>query len=219
MLNEIKKKGKWITEDYIQGLMKKHGMNHSEIEDIIKTADFTDDNKNLKVTENSKGVVVVLEIKPTSSKKIEKFVNSIRPGWTDHEVSGKRHHFYYDRYAKDFTDDGKEFNRSMLSELAHAWNVFMKSTDNAISMRARKLYHELYEHLNKELNKKGKKDFTDDRGTPVVNELIRVLDRLMFIIDRQQGRLAGELDKMSDKESDKLYKHKFLREFKIDIIP
>ena len=92
MGNGVKKK-MTLNEKQIQGIADKHGISKTEVELLIKTNDFTNDNDNLKVTENSKGVVVVFEIKPTSSKKIEKFVNKLRPGWTDHEVSGKRHHF------------------------------------------------------------------------------------------------------------------------------
>ena len=62
-------------------------------------------------------------------------------------------------------------------------------------------------------------DFTDDGNYPTVNKLIRAMDQILYIINRQQGRLSKEISQMSDKESDRLYKHKFLQEFKIDIIP
>ena len=127
--------------------------------------------------------------------------------------------------SSDFTDDAFKTDKSktkwnLVGTLAQAYKIWQdllkagnrETIDGQEAIdRAAKVYWELKSYITE--------DFTDDRGTPVVNELIRVLDRLMFIIDRQQGRLAGELESMSDKEADRLYKHKFIREFKVDIIP
>ena len=119
---------------------------------------------------------------------------------------------------QDFTDDGAVMNEAMLRELKHAWSEFMKLKDPKKSQRALRLYHELFDYLLKELNKK-KSDFTDDGNFPVTNKLYSLMTQILNILNRQMNRLEKEISKMTDKERDRLYDHPFIKEFKIDLLP
>lgn len=210
MLNEIKKKGKWVTEDYIQGLMKKHGMNHSEIEDIIKTEDFTSDGKQFNEA-------ILHEFKwawnqflkasdPAKLERARKLYHELRD-YLINELNKK----------SDFVDDGfgkqtKRSKKKFLVTLINTVEELQQTRDPEIKKRARKLYQELEKFIVDS-------DFTDDANFPVTNKLYSLLSQVLNILDRQMNRLEKEISKMNDRERDRLYDHPFIKEFKIDMLP
>ena len=69
----------------------------------------------------------------------------------------------------------------------------------------------------------GNSDFTEDgfRGGsyPASTQLVSAMDRLYHILVRLEKSYMNEIEKMSDADSDKIYRHRLIREFDLDLIP
>ena len=66
-------------------------------------------------------------------------------------------------------------------------------------------------------------DFTEDAFSsgnyPATTRLMAAMDRLYFILVRQEKTYMNEIARMSDADSTKVYRHKLLTEFNADLLP
>lgn len=203
---------------FIQRQMKVSGLSETEVEQLIEQSDFTDDantfNKDKLITKNR--ILIAL------AEAYERWTNS-----TDPEEARRAGKLYKDllRYAEgfneqDFTSDGRRSDADLLSALEESAERVGTATSVEERKRAIKLHDEIFEELQRRL---ALSDFTDDGFSsgsyPASTQLVSAMDRLYHILVRLEKSYMNEIEKMSDADSDKIYRHRLIKEFDLDIIP
>jgi len=181
-------------------------------------ADFTDDGNSFKTD----GPVTKNYILTELARAWEKYIHA------DDPVERERMHKMYIElleYAEgfnDFTDD--EISLSNLKK--HDLEILLKKEKNPEKIKKIKELIKKYETLEKRIKlsekvdkKLNKSDFTDDSNYPVCNRLISLMDQIYFLVVKREKTLMNELEKMTDAESNRVYNHKFIKEFNIDLLP
>ena len=195
---------------FIQRQMAQSGLTETEVEQLIEQSDFTDDANSF-----------TKDKKRTKQELVESLILAwdVYSSATDPAEKKKAHKLYLEiaKYVTgDFTDDGRRVDADLLSALeASAERIKTASTPEE-RIRAATLHDELFTELQRRL---ASSDFTDDRAFPLANQLIAAMDRVYQIVVRTPNALIRELEKMTDAESDKVYRHKLITEFRIDLIP
>ena len=118
--------------------------------------------------------------------------------------------------ANTFTKDKKRTKAELVFELRFASEEMAKHPHGSPEWeRAYKLYKELRTYVIG--------DFTEDAFSsgsyPTTTRLMAAMDRLYFILVRQEKTYMNEIARMSDADSSKVYRHKLLTEFNADLLP